>query len=346
MLTVGQVAENCFVIRRDGADRGVIVDPGEEAERILAVVDELGIGIDAILLTHTHFDHIGAVAPVARATGAPVYCPEIEVPVLRDIMAFVPWPGFGPYESYEADETVAGGETLELAGMTIEVVFTPGPQPGPRHLRDPRRGRAVQRRRPLPGLGRARRPARRRLADAAREHPRPRRRLPGGDDRLPRTHGDHDARRRARDQPVPGRARSLGSPRCLRASRPRRGTFDILPADAERRAADQGGGGRAVRAGRLRADRDPGVRGHRAVRARRGRGHRHRPQGDVHVHRPGRPQPHAAPGGDRRDLPRVRRARHAPAAPAGEALVLGTATFATSARRPAASASSTRSTPR
>ncbi len=130
MLTVGQVAENCFVIRRDGADRGVIVDPGEEAERILAVVDELGIGIDAILLTHTHFDHIGAVAPVARATGAPVYCPELEVPVLRDIMAFVPWPGFGPYESYEADETVAGGETLELAGMTIEVVFTPGHSPG------------------------------------------------------------------------------------------------------------------------------------------------------------------------------------------------------------------------
>jgi len=130
MLTVGQVAENCFIVRRDGADRGLIVDPGEEAERILHVVGELGLGVDAILLTHTHFDHIGAVAPVARATGAPVYCPEIEVPVLRDIMAFVPWPGFGPYESYEADETLAGGETLELAGMLIEVLFTPGHSPG------------------------------------------------------------------------------------------------------------------------------------------------------------------------------------------------------------------------
>ena len=130
VLTVGPVAENCFVIRRDDADRGLIVDPGEEAERILHVVDELGIGIDAILVTHTHFDHIGAVAPVAQATGAPVYCPEIEVPVLADIMAYVPWPGFGPYESYEADETVAGGETLELAGFEIEVLFTPGHSPG------------------------------------------------------------------------------------------------------------------------------------------------------------------------------------------------------------------------
>src|SRR4051812_624313 len=130
MLTVGQVAENCFVVRRDGADRGLIVDPGEEAERILGAVDELGIGIDAILVTHTHFDHIGAVAPVAKATGAPVYCPEIEVPVLADIMSYVPWPGFGPYESYEADETVAGGERLELAGMEIDVIFTPGHSPG------------------------------------------------------------------------------------------------------------------------------------------------------------------------------------------------------------------------
>ncbi len=129
-LTVGQVAENCYVLRRDGSDRGLIVDPGEEAERILATVEEMGIGVDAILLTHTHFDHIGAVAPVARATGAPVYCPELEVPVLADIMAFVPWPGFGPYESYDADETVAGGERLELAGMEIDVVFTPGHSPG------------------------------------------------------------------------------------------------------------------------------------------------------------------------------------------------------------------------
>ncbi|MEO8091951.1 MAG: MBL fold metallo-hydrolase [bacterium] len=129
-LTVGQVAENCYLLRRDDADRGLIVDPGEEAERILATVEEMGIGVDAILLTHTHFDHIGAVAPVAKATGAPVYCPELEVPVLADIMAFVPWPGFGPYESYDADETVAGGERLQLAGMEIDVVFTPGHSPG------------------------------------------------------------------------------------------------------------------------------------------------------------------------------------------------------------------------
>ena len=129
-FTVGPVAENCYVARRDGADRGVVVDPGDDAERILRAIDELAIAVEAILVTHCHFDHIGAVAPVARATGAPVYCPEIEVPVLADVMSYVPWPGFGPYESYDADETVAGGEHLSLAGLEIDVLFTPGHSPG------------------------------------------------------------------------------------------------------------------------------------------------------------------------------------------------------------------------
>jgi hydroxyacylglutathione hydrolase len=130
MLTVGAIGENCFLFRPQGADKLLIVDPGEEAERILAAVEAAGAKVEAILVTHCHFDHIGAVAPVARATGAPVYCPEIEVPILADIMAYVPWAGFGPYESYEADEIVSGSETLELAGMEIDVVFTPGHSPG------------------------------------------------------------------------------------------------------------------------------------------------------------------------------------------------------------------------
>jgi len=130
MLTVGPIAENCFLLRPQGGERLLIVDPGEEAERILAAVEATGASVEAILLTHCHFDHIGAVAPMAKATGAPVYCPEIEVPILADIMAFVPWEGFGPFESYEADEVVRGGETLELAGLELDVVFTPGHSPG------------------------------------------------------------------------------------------------------------------------------------------------------------------------------------------------------------------------
>jgi len=131
MFTVGPVAENCFIVREQGSKRGVIIDPGEEPDRLLEALRALEIDqLEAILLTHTHFDHVGAVAPVARATGARVVCPELERHVLANIMDFVPWPGFGPFESYEAEETVKGGERLELAGLSIEVLFTPGHSPG------------------------------------------------------------------------------------------------------------------------------------------------------------------------------------------------------------------------
>jgi glyoxylase-like metal-dependent hydrolase (beta-lactamase superfamily II) len=130
VFTVGPLQENAFLLRREGADRALLVDPGDEPDRLLRAIEELGAQLEAILVTHTHFDHIGAVAPVARATGATVICPKLEVAVLADIDAHVSWPGFGPFESYDADETVEGGERLTVAGFDIDVVFTPGHSPG------------------------------------------------------------------------------------------------------------------------------------------------------------------------------------------------------------------------
>jgi hydroxyacylglutathione hydrolase len=132
-FTVGPVQENCYMVSASGQAGGqrpaVIVDPGEEPERLLEAAHALGLRVEAILITHCHFDHIGAVAPVARATGAPVYCPQVERPLLSDVMRWVP-PGFGPFESHEAEHTVAGGERLSLAGLDIQVIFTPGHSPG------------------------------------------------------------------------------------------------------------------------------------------------------------------------------------------------------------------------
>jgi hydroxyacylglutathione hydrolase len=143
-FTVGPVQENCYIVRVEpsgeaSADAGaqpagsgtraVIVDPGEEPERLLQAVQALGVELEAILITHCHFDHIGAVAPLARATGAPVYCPEIERPLLADIMSWVP-PGFGPFESHEPEHVLVGGERLSLAGLDIDVLSTPGHSPG------------------------------------------------------------------------------------------------------------------------------------------------------------------------------------------------------------------------
>jgi hydroxyacylglutathione hydrolase len=130
MFTVGPVAENSFLFRRDGSDSALIVDPGDEAPVLLNAIEHLGVKLEGILLTHTHFDHVGAVAPVAKATGAEVWVPEIEKGVLADINSFVPWPGFGPFEDWDAEHTLSGGERLSLAGFDIDVLFTPGHSPG------------------------------------------------------------------------------------------------------------------------------------------------------------------------------------------------------------------------
>jgi hydroxyacylglutathione hydrolase len=125
-FTVGPFQENTFILRRDGADKALVIDPGDEAEKLLGALEQLGANVEAILITHTDIDHVGAVAPLARATGAPVYCPKLEVQRLADIMGHAPMPGLGPYEGYDADHTVEGGEELTLADMRIEVVATPG----------------------------------------------------------------------------------------------------------------------------------------------------------------------------------------------------------------------------
>jgi glyoxylase-like metal-dependent hydrolase (beta-lactamase superfamily II) len=129
-FTVGPLQENCYFVRRPGAASAVVVDPGDEAPRLLEALAGLGIDrLEAILLTHCHFDHVGAVSALHEGTGAPVYCPELERDMLANVQAYS-MPGFGPFESYEADHTLAGGETLELAGLTLDVRFTPGHSPG------------------------------------------------------------------------------------------------------------------------------------------------------------------------------------------------------------------------
>jgi hydroxyacylglutathione hydrolase len=129
MFTVGAFQENCYLIRREGAGRALLVDPCDEASRLQEAMNELGVEPEAILLTHTHIDHIGAVAPIARATGAPVYCPRAELGVLADPRAFFP-PAWGTVEAWEAEHPLDGGQRLQLAGLDVDVIATPGHSPG------------------------------------------------------------------------------------------------------------------------------------------------------------------------------------------------------------------------
>lgn len=126
-LTVGPVQENTWIARQDGSDKALLIDPGDEPEKLLKALEDLGTTPEAILITHCHFDHVGAVKAMAEATKAPVYCPAGEVFMLEDINSFA-FPGL-TFENYTPEHTVKDGDKLQLAGFEIDVIGTPGHSP-------------------------------------------------------------------------------------------------------------------------------------------------------------------------------------------------------------------------
>src|SRR5829696_4502250 len=117
---LGPTQTNCYVVRaRPDAQEAVVIDPGYE----VAAPDSKVAGI---LVTHCHWDHLGGIAPLATATGAPVYMAEREASVLEDPAAFYPDQQIPPYR---ADVRLEGGDTIEAAGLTFDVVDVAGLSP-------------------------------------------------------------------------------------------------------------------------------------------------------------------------------------------------------------------------
>jgi len=128
-LTLGPVGTNCYLVRADAsATAAAVVDPAADAPEIRRALDGLSLTCEAILLTHSHFDHFGALAELAEATGAPVWLPEGELDVFRRPDDF--FPGF-PTRAYSGEATLlSGGETVEAAGISFQVRHVPGHSPG------------------------------------------------------------------------------------------------------------------------------------------------------------------------------------------------------------------------
>ncbi len=119
-LKVGSYQTNCYIVWADDRKQCLVIDPGYEPERILEQVRHLGKTVEAILLTHGHFDHVGGVKLIAAETDCRVYICEEDLslnPMLTDGVIYY-------------TDTYGEGDTVELAGLSLQVLHTPGHTPG------------------------------------------------------------------------------------------------------------------------------------------------------------------------------------------------------------------------
>src|SRR5919199_154550 len=128
-FVLGAAQENCYVVRAErGATEAIVVDPGDAAADLRLELARAGARCAAILVTHCHYDHIGAVADLAEGTGAPVYMSREEAPVMAAPDEY--YAALGVHvRPYEPDVLLDGDETPELAGLELQTVLVPGHSP-------------------------------------------------------------------------------------------------------------------------------------------------------------------------------------------------------------------------
>lgn len=129
-ITVGSLEVNCYIVYDAATGEAMVIDPGDEPDRIMEVISGLGLKVKYIVCTHTHFDHVGAVPEVKRATGAKIVIHSGEKDIYeaaKDMGAF--W-GYELEDLPAPDMLVKEGDTIEVGDAKFTVFHTPGHSPG------------------------------------------------------------------------------------------------------------------------------------------------------------------------------------------------------------------------
>ncbi|MDI6800588.1 MAG: MBL fold metallo-hydrolase [Thermodesulfovibrionales bacterium] len=129
-IVVGPLEVNCFIIADEISKKAVVIDPGDEPDRIMDIIRDKGLGVEHIICTHGHFDHVGAVSDLKKETGAKFLMHRDELEIYRaakDMAAF--W-GFEMDDIIEPDDFVKEGDVIEVGSLSFEVFHTPGHSPG------------------------------------------------------------------------------------------------------------------------------------------------------------------------------------------------------------------------
>lgn len=129
--TVGPFEENCYLVADEASGRAVLIDPGDEAERIVEMVRASGATLDAVWLTHAHVDHIGAVAALQRAYDVPVHLHPLDLPYYTQLSARAAVMYGLDFDQPEGpDHELADGQVLECGALRFTVMHVPGHAPG------------------------------------------------------------------------------------------------------------------------------------------------------------------------------------------------------------------------
>ena len=129
-MTVGPIMANCFILGCEDTRQAAVIDPGDEADRILQVLAGEQLTVVQIINTHGHFDHVSANKKMKDATGAPISIHPLDAPMLTSLSSSAAAWGLSAEDSPEPDKTIEDGDTISVGNLTIEVLHTPGHTPG------------------------------------------------------------------------------------------------------------------------------------------------------------------------------------------------------------------------
>lgn len=129
-FAVGPLQCNCVVLADDLTKRAIVIDPGDEVDRIYAVLHERGLQLAGIVATHAHIDHVGALAQLKERTGAPAMLHEADVPLYEALAQQAAWLGIPVPPITTIDRLVLDGDELAFGKHALRVVHTPGHSPG------------------------------------------------------------------------------------------------------------------------------------------------------------------------------------------------------------------------
>jgi hydroxyacylglutathione hydrolase len=130
VIPVGLLQCNCSILGDPATREAIVVDPGDDVERILEILRALQLNVRAIVSTHTHIDHVGGLERLHRATGAPVLIHESDLDLYRRLDQQAQWLGIETPAIAKIDEFLKEGDTLRWGPFAARVLHTPGHTPG------------------------------------------------------------------------------------------------------------------------------------------------------------------------------------------------------------------------